>query len=413
MNKLRFAVIAMALMLLSLNANAQRKGGKKDFAMIEKFKSELQLTAEQEQQFEELRTAFENDMKELRNKDFESREALIEAKKGMMQEYKAELSNILTEEQNAKLEEKMKEGRRHFRKRGRKHFMSEEAKKEIGFYKEQNIEPVMKAQRAKLETELSAEDKASIAELRTAFQAQKEKMKALKQQEGDRKMKKEAFMELKKGMKAQHEQLKALTKKYDQEISDLFAEIEDDAQKWEEDIHAIAKKYREQAKKKERGSDQERGREGEHVREREGERERGGERVRGRKGDRKHGRRGHGKKGHRGFGKDMKKGHFLLMDPTDNTAEAEALLTPADMDVYPNPTNSYTTLTYTVNVAGNYRVELRDERGNVLKVLADGPKETGEYTEEIDLSTVDGGVYYIAISNEASLISKKLIVTKG
>jgi hypothetical protein len=149
------------------------------------------------------------------------------------------------------------------------------------------------------------------------------------------------------------------------------------------------------------------------VREREGERERGGERVRGRKGDRKHGRRGHGKKGHRGFGKDMKKGHFLLMDPTDNTAEAEALLTPADMDVYPNPTNSYTTLTYTVNVAGNYRVELRDERGNVLKVLADGPKETGEYTEEIDLSTVDGGVYYIAISNEASLISKKLIVTKG
>jgi hypothetical protein len=56
---------------------------------------------------------------------------------------------------------------------------------------------------------------------------------------------------------------------------------------------------------------------------------------------------------------------------------------------------------------------LRDERGNVLKVLANGPKETGEYTEEIDLSTVDGGVYYIAISNEASLISKKLIVTKG
>lgn len=379
--------MAMAVMLLSLNANAQRKGGKKDFAMIQKFKSELQLTAEQEQQLEELSIAFEKEVAEWRNKDFDSRDALIEAKKAMMQEYKAEWRNILTEEQNALLEQKMKERK----KKGRKHFMSEEAKKEIGFYKKQNIEPVMKAQRAKLETELSAEDKASIAELRTAFQAQKEKMKALKQQEGERKMKKEAFMELKKGMKTQHEQLKALTEKYDQEISDLFAEIEEDAQKWKEDIHAIAKKYRNDVKEKERD----------------------GERVRGRKGEPKHGRRGYGKKEHRGFGKNMKKGHFLLMDPTDNTAEAEALLTSADIEVYPNPTNSYTTLTYTVNVAGNYRVELRDERGNVLKVLADGPKETGEYTEEIDLSTVDGGVYYIAISNEASLISKKLIVTKG
>ena len=379
--------MAMAVMLLSLNANAQRKGGKKDFAMIQKFKSELQLTAEQEQQLEELSIAFEKEVAEWRNKDFDSRDALIEAKKAMMQEYKAEWRNILTEEQNALLEQKMKERK----KKGRKHFMSEEAKKEIGFYKEQNIEPVMKAQRAKLEAELSAEDKASIAELRTAFQAQKEKMKALKQQEGERKMKKEAFMELKKGMKTQHEQLKALTEKYDQEISDLFAEIEEDAQKWKEDIHAIAKKYRNDVKEKERE----------------------GERVRGRKGEPKHGRRGYGKKEHRGFGKNMKKGHFLLMDPTDNTAEAEALLTSADIEVYPNPTNSYTTLTYTVNVAGNYRVELRDERGNVLKVLADGPKETGEYTEEIDLSTVDGGVYYIAISNEVSLISKKLIVTKG
>lgn len=387
MNKLKFAVMAMAVMLLSLNANAQRKGGKKDFAMIQKFKSELQLTAEQEQQLEELSIAFEKEVAEWRNKDFDSRDALIEAKKAMMQEYKAEWRNILTEEQNALLEQKMKERK----KKGRKHFMSEEAKKEIGFYKKQNIEPVMKAQRAKLEAELSAEDKASIAELRTAFQAQKEKMKALKQQEGERKMKKEAFMELKKGMKTQHEQLKALTEKYDQEISDLFAEIEEDAQKWKEDIHAIAKKYRNDVKEKERE----------------------GERVRGRKGEPKHGRRGYGKKEHRGFGKNMKKGHFLLMDPTDNTAEAEALLTSADIEVYPNPTNSYTTLTYTVNVAGNYRVELRDERGNVLKVLADGPKETGEYTEEIDLSTVDGGVYYIAISNEASLISKKLIVTKG
>lgn len=379
--------MAMAVMLLSLNANAQRKGGKKNFAMIQKFKSELQLTAEQEQQLEELSIAFEKEVAEWRNKDFDSRDALIEAKKAMMQEYKAEWRNILTEEQNALLEQKMKERK----KKGRKHFMSEEAKKEIGFYKKQNIEPVMKAQRAKLEAELSAEDKASIAELRTAFQAQKEKMKALKQQEGERKMKKEAFMELKKGMKTQHEQLKALTEKYDQEISDLFAEIEEDAQKWKEDIHAIAKKYRNDVKEKERE----------------------GERLRGRKGEPKHGRRGYGKKEHRGFGKNMKKGHFLLMDPTDNTAEAEALLTSADIEVYPNPTNSYTTLTYTVNVAGNYRVELRDERGNVLKVLADGPKETGEYTEEIDLSTVDGGVYYIAISNEASLISKKLIVTKG
>lgn len=387
MNKLKFAVMAMAVMLLSLNANAQRKGGKKNFAMIQKFKSELQLTAEQEQQLEELSIAFEKEVAEWRNKDFDSRDALIEAKKAMMQEYKAEWRNILTEEQNALLEQKMKERK----KKGRKHFMSEEAKKEIGFYKKQNIEPVMKAQRAKLEAELSAEDKASIAELRTAFQAQKEKMKALKQQEGERKMKKEAFMELKKGMKTQHEQLKALTEKYDQEISDLFAEIEEDAQKWKEDIHAIAKKYRNDVKEKERE----------------------GERLRGRKGEPKHGRRGYGKKEHRGFGKNMKKGHFLLMDPTDNTAEAEALLTSADIEVYPNPTNSYTTLTYTVNVAGNYRVELRDERGNVLKVLADGPKETGEYTEEIDLSTVDGGVYYIAISNEASLISKKLIVTKG
>ena len=378
MKNLKIVFSLAILLALSFQSFAQKRGAHNGFHLIEKFKSELNLTEAQTQQVDELHASFKEEMDALHEQEFESRKESREAMKNLMLEYKGSLENILTEEQNKVLAQQIEEGKKHFRKRKHKrHHLDDATKAKLEAYKKENILPVMQEQRMKLEEEISADDQQLLAELRPKFKAHHEQMKSIKNAEGDRKAKKEQFKAHKESMKADHEQLKALSEKYEDQIDALFAEVEDQQKQWKEDMGAIMG-----ASKK-------------------------GE---------KHAKRGHGKR-HRGKGgkhmKMMRKSHFLLLDPNAPAEEAEAILTQEDIQVYPNPAISNSTVQYNINVAGVYQVELRDDRGNVLKVLDEGFKEAGEYTLNVDLGSVDGGVYFVALAGNAGFVSKKLIVTKN
>lgn len=381
MNSFKFALLTMALLLLSQVTFAQKRHhGKHRVPPIEQYKEALNLTSEQETQLEELRKSFKEEMTAIKEQDFEDRAAKKEAMHAAMEEHKAALENILTEEQQQILETKRNEDRKAMRAAHKE--KRKATYKAMKAYKEQNVEPVMKAQRQKLEAQLSAEDKATIAQLRIAFQQKKEHMKALKQQDLDRKAMHEAFKQAKAEMKDEMEQLKALNAKYETEIEQLMEEIADQRKQWKEDMHNIVKAEGDHARKSRRGK---------------GKGKRGKER------------------GHKKGDKMMKKHHFLLMDPNAEaeTETADTQLSVNDITIFPNPTSNQSTVSYTIDTAGDYTIELRDERGNVVKVLAQGPLEAGTYQVEADLSRQEGGVYYIALSNGKQLVSKKLILTRG
>jgi len=224
---------------------------------------------------------------------------------------RAELEAVLTDEQEATLKEKM-EADRAERKAMWDKVDKEGLKSEMKAYHEENILPVMRAQRAKLEPQISADDKATIAELRTTFAAIKAQHQKSRMQE-DGPPHKGQFKGFREAHKAEIETLNDLVQKYQEPIQALFAEVEDQQKEWKEGKRAIMEKY--MPERPDRGERLERG-QGHHK---------------GRKGS-------HGPKG------EMKHmGRFLLLDinaaPTTTTPENISI----SMKNLPNPTSGINT----------------------------------------------------------------------
>ena len=127
-------------------------------------------------------------MKALRDQDFESREDRKAAFKNIQAETEEAAAEILTAEQIAKWGE-MREQR--FSRKGnqRKARLSEPQRKamkqELKAYKQENITPVLQAERLEFDKQISKEDKKEIARLRVVMkekkQAHKAKFKAMKE----------------------------------------------------------------------------------------------------------------------------------------------------------------------------------------------------------------------------------------
>jgi hypothetical protein len=75
--------------------------------------------------------------------------------------------------------------------------------------------------------------------------------------------------------------------------------------------------------------------------------------------------------------------------------------------IFPNPTQSTTTIHYTLPEAGHVKLTLITAQGT-KKVLYDDTKNGGEYDETLDLEPLPAGLYYIemAVENKATLVKK-------
>ena len=113
-----------------------------------------------------------------------------------------------------------------------------------------------------------------------------------------------------------------------------------------------------------------------------------------------------------GDGKEMRKGHFLLLDPNaPSEAPTKAAVT-TNVNVYPNPAANRMTLDYTLLKGGNVRIELRDKEGNLVKVVEESQKAAGDYSLPVDATTLQDGVYYLTIISQGQRTAQKVVVAK-
>ncbi len=398
-------VLMVSQNLLAQHHPHHRFHHEKHQTLVDMVMDDLELTEEQQQQLAELRKKLKEERKALKeeihaNEDI-SREEMHKKMMGQREAQFAQVMNILNEEQQAILKAKKEEVEAEMKQRRvrmKKHRAEmKDLRSEMKTYKEANIQPKVAAQRAKLETVLSEEDKATIAELRPVFKELKQrherrfggkqapKERPSKEEIEERKAEHKAKMET---LKPHKETLKALAEKYDADIEKLYTALDADHELWKKEMKAIHKKY--QSEKTEKAE---------------------GRKFRHKKEMRPHHGKREMKKEHDGTF-SMNKGHFLLLEPAEVTELAVSQNALTKISVYPNPASNLNTINYEVKQAGQVRIELRNEGGEVLRVLTDEFKNTGNFAIEVDLAELRDGVYYYTITDGNGVISKKVIVSK-
>jgi len=81
-------------------------------------------------------------------------------------------------------------------------------------------------------------------------------------------------------------------------------------------------------------------------------------------------------------------------------------------DAYPNPFNPITTMTLTMPLAGEIKVEVYNLLGQVVATLASGYMEASTYTLTWDASEASSGVYFVHAEVRGSVHSQKIVLIK-
>ena len=126
-----------------------------------------------------------------------------------------------------------------------------EMRKEMKAYKDANIIPVMKAQRLKLEGELSKTEKNTISKVRTEMEASKEANKGLRKELKNTKKsgselseaQKAKMKEIRAEKKQAMETLKPIAKAHEATLKALNEEIAPKKETWKKDLEAIRSKH--------------------------------------------------------------------------------------------------------------------------------------------------------------------------
>ena len=81
-------------------------------------------------------------------------------------------------------------------------------------------------------------------------------------------------------------------------------------------------------------------------------------------------------------------------------------------DAYPNPFNPTTTMTLTMPMAGDLKVEVYNLLGQVVATLASGYMEASTYTLTWDASNASSGVYFVQAGFQGSAHVQKIVLKK-
>lgn len=291
--------------------------------------------------------------------------------------------------------------------------------KEMHEYAVENILPVMKAQRLKLEKKLSAEDKATIAsvrgQLKTERESKREEMKRLHEQmkngEMDREEMREHFREMHEAKKEIIAPIKAIAEKHEKHIEKALAVAKENKEAWKEDMEAIRKKYindEELAKLKEH-----------HRNKRQGMHKQDGE---DHEGHGKHFKMRHGKhaKGKMMRGHHMKMMRrvfnpvgFLMWDPNAPMPTFGGAEKSDDkVDVYPNPSTETNKISFVLQQKGIVKIELLDKDGKFVKTILNEVRDSGNHTLDVYLNKLPSAVYYYRITTASGSKTTRFLVNK-
>ncbi len=84
-----------------------------------------------------------------------------------------------------------------------------------------------------------------------------------------------------------------------------------------------------------------------------------------------------------------------------------------DFTVYPNPVSSVGNLQIHLNMPGNVSIKIYDVNGKIIRTLFSGfDISEGDFISSFDVSGLDDGSYFIAVSDKQKQFVKKLTVLK-
>lgn len=359
--------------------------------LTEKMKSEFNLSNEQAEKLKAVHLKFAKEMQaklqgvESKTEFFAKRQEL----KALRKAKEAELKAIFTDEQFAQFEAKKQERKgkmmQVFQNRKQiKEFMQsddfQKLKAELKAYKTQNIQPVMFAQRNKLEAQLSENDKQQIAEIRQALKAQKPKIKALrdkiKASKELGKIPNESDIQALKGLKDKNKEkmtaLNAIATKYANQLQVLSEEIAPQKEQWKNDLKKIAQKYLNQSELK----DLDLSKMTEKI---------------------------------SNLKNDIGKPAFLLMKADKQNIKNE---TRTPSQVFPNPSDSYSNITFELSEGSNVKIELKDKEGILLQNILNEYKTSGKHSVQLNTKDLATGLYFYTITDSKGTQTKRFFVQK-
>ncbi len=427
MKKILITLMA-SLFLLTINMTAQhrphhRGGGLSDM------KEELNLTDEQMKEIRDVQQMMREEMKSMKEEEMD-REQMKEKYEELKERKKSIMAEILTPEQMEKMEEIHATRKADIENRNKARVEMREKKKEtrepmfkeLMAYHEQNIAPVVKEERAKLDKQMKRKDRKLVTQLRETVKTEMEKMRkeheAKRTEKGDhaemRKphhhkgghkphpmMNKKGMMGLMKLMKDNREELETVMEivgKYDKEITQSMNNMDEYHEKWGKEMKAIRDKYISEEDRQQWNKFQ---RKKKDIHKRKGKE--GCKKAPGAACEKADSKTGNSKDEWKSKFDKMKKAAFLLMPTEKPQMELQKGIEPTlqtlQSKVYPNPSGNANTLEFDVEQVGNYRIELFDANGRSIKVVAKEKMDKGLQRFQVDVSDLPNGNYYYLITD--------------
>ncbi len=79
---------------------------------------------------------------------------------------------------------------------------------------------------------------------------------------------------------------------------------------------------------------------------------------------------------------------------------------------FPNPAANITTVKYEVKQTGRIRIDIQDERGNVVKTLVDETLAEGTYTMDVNVDNFRNSTYYLVLTDSKGKVAQKVVIAQ-
>lgn len=96
-------------------------------------------------------------------------------------------------------------------------------------------------------------------------------------------------------------------------------------------------------------------------------------------------------------------------EPPFNYSRTKELSKPILLNVYPNPFNSNIFINYVLTTKGNIDISITDLNGKNVKNVVNKIQEKGNYFVNIETDNLKKGTYFLTISSQGKITSKKIV----
>ena len=106
-------------------------------------------------------------------------------------------------------------------------------------------------------------------------------------------------------------------------------------------------------------------------------------------------------------------GHGHGNSPNSNSDVIPEQNTDADeLTVFPNPVQSYTTISFKLEKSETVRLIIYDITGQLIKTVAEKQFDKGVHIQQLDATAINAGIYFLRIQTGSNIQTRKLVIVK-